>query len=165
MNQLLGKSSKYLAIVIAAFSLFIANLCADSAPAASDAEQNERQAVDQSIRHYFEVWSHNDLVGYASCFYPKAQIAYMSKTGQVSVLPLNKFVESQRQFLHNAKAPVSEIPESIEIERHEMTAHVRVHWKLDEGGKITRGWDFYTVLKVNGEWKISYLVFFSDTKN
>jgi pyroglutamyl-peptidase len=39
-------------------------------------------------------------------------------------------------------------------------ARVIVHWKLVAGDKVQYGYDHFTIVPVNGQWRIANLIFY-----
>lgn len=137
---------------------------ADALPAMSrPAGPEERRAIEAMIRRYFATWSARDIDGYGACFMPDATILFVDPaTGEGVPMELGPFLESQRQAHARAVEPMEEVAETIALEAHGVLAHVQVRWLLRKSGTETRGWDYFSLVKVNGEWKISHLSFYND---
>ena len=123
----------------------------------------EEAAIRTLIQGYFKTWSAKDMEGYGACFQEDATIAFVDEIAPV-VLDRERFLDSQRRAHERATTPMTEMPESIAVQLHGGVAHVQVRWHLKKAEGDERGWDFFTLVKVGGAWKIIHLSFFNDPR-
>jgi pyrrolidone-carboxylate peptidase len=134
---------------------------------AAPAEVTLRQVADdpreaqvrELIERYFLTWNAQDIDRYGQCFMPQAAVQLMAPSGRLTTLPLRAFLESQREA-HKNSAGMNETPESVEVRLEGRLARVIVHWKLVAGDKVQFGYDHFTIMPVNGQWRIANLIFY-----
>jgi pyroglutamyl-peptidase len=119
-----------------------------------------RQEVKDFIGRYFRTWSEQDMKGYNECFLPDACIQYIDSNGGLSTQSRVHFIASQTDYHRRARDRAVEVPESIEVSFEAKLARAVVYWKLTAGARIERGYDHFTLLKHEGNWRIVNLVFY-----
>lgn len=150
-----------LALVLATLGLgggYVWGVRSAEAKAVTPAE-GETAQVEAFIRNYFNTWSNQDLAGYGACFHPGARIWYVPPGGRTESLALAPFLDTQKAAHANSPVRMKEYPLEMKIELRNGLANVWVYWELAEGEKLTRGYDFYTLVQVGGQWRILSLVF------
>jgi len=128
-------------------------------------EDPRHQQVERFVRTYFRTWSNRDTEGYDACFLPKASIQFIDSEGQLSTYTRAQFVASQRKYHRTARHRMTEVAESIDIRFESKLARAVVHWKLTAGPTTDFGYDHFTLIKHEGEWRIINLVFYSQKRN
>jgi hypothetical protein len=128
---------------------------AASAPQSAAPPDPHRAALDQLVEQYFSTWSQPDIDAYGRCFHPNARIWF--EGGQS--MPLGPFLESQRHAHASSPVPLREYPLEWDVLSRNGLAHAWVRWELDRGGRIERGYDFFTFIHENGRWQVLALVF------
>jgi hypothetical protein len=132
---------------------------APPSPAAADArEQNVRQFREG----YFRSWSRQDLQRYGQCFLPQAAVQVIDPAGRLGTMPLSPFLKSQQLAQRDAKAPMTETPESIDVRFEGKLARAVVHWKLVDSGREEWGYDHFTLMETAAGWRIANLIFYSE---
>jgi len=126
-----------------------------AAPVFSAPAAEEKAAIDRFVHTYFESWSKQDLKTYADCFHARAVIWFPDGT----TLRLTDFIESQRMAHASSTTPLTEAPLSWDMTVKRDMASVCVHWQLERAEGPVRGYDFFTLVKVSGNWRIASLVF------
>jgi pyroglutamyl-peptidase len=127
-------------------------------PKAKEAKQQE---IKEFIGRYFSTWSAADMKGYDACFLPDAVIQHIDGQGRLSTTARVDFIASQRDYHRTAPHKTTEVAESIDIRVEEKLVRVVVFWKLTAGPRLEYGYDHFTLLKLNGQWRIVNLVFYS----
>lgn len=117
--------------------------------------------VEEFVRNYFGTWSNRDIEGYQACFLPAASIQFIDSRGELATYARAQFVASQRKHHRTARHRMTEVPESIDIRFESRLARAVVYWKLTAGPKTDFGYDHFTLVKHQGEWRIVNLVFYS----
>ncbi len=128
---------------------------ATPAPAPSPRTEEIRKFIDT----YFTSWSTQDMATYGRTFHSRACI-WFTDQGPMQKEP---FLESQRKAHAASTHRMKEIPLNTEITVKGDLAHVNVHWELDRGTERVRGYDFFTLVFVEGRWQIIALVFNQDS--
>ncbi|HMP07864.1 MAG TPA: hypothetical protein PJ982_16055, partial [Lacipirellulaceae bacterium] len=59
------------------------------------------------------------------------------------------------------EAGMTETPESIDVRLEGRVARVLVFWKLIEGERVEHGYDHFTLLESDGQWRIAHLIFYA----
>ncbi len=118
--------------------------------------------VRQLVERYFKSWSSQDLDRYGRCFMPQAAVQLVDNQGRLITMGLGPFLKSQQLAQKNAKQPMTETPESIEISFEAKLARAVVKWKLVDGEQIDVGYDHFTLLETDAGWRIANLIFYSD---
>jgi hypothetical protein len=116
--------------------------------------------IKEFIARYFRTWSNQDMEGYDACFMPEATIQYIAGEGQLSTQLRPDFIESQRQHHRTAAHRATEVAESVNIRYEEKLARVVVYWKLTAGPRTEYGYDHFTLMKHEKNWRIVNLVFY-----
>jgi len=145
-----------IAFGVAAIALS-ALVSADEAAKSPEAEAAVRRLIDR----YFRSWSNQDLVRYGQCFMPQAAIQLIDANGRLNTMPLGPFLKSQQEAHRQAKNPLTETPESIQIRFDARLAHALVYWKLVDGQRVEYGYDHFTLMQSNGDWRIANLIFYA----
>jgi hypothetical protein len=125
---------------------------------ASSDPDSERPSVAAFVDEYFGSWSRQDLEGYGRCFHPNARIWL----GDGNAMNLAPFLESQRLAHANSSQPMTEYPLDWDYAVRGRLATVWVHWQLEKGTERQRGYDFFTLIRVDGKWRIMSLVFIGE---
>jgi pyroglutamyl-peptidase len=124
--------------------------------AADPREKEVRELIDR----YFTSWSNADLLTYGKCFMPQAAIHMIEPSGRLLTLPLAPFLKSQQEAHRSSPNKMTETPERTEIRFDANLAHALVYWKLVDGERIEYGYDHFTLMKSDGEWRIVNIVFY-----
>ena len=123
----------------------------------SQAESPDEKAVRAHLERYFSTWSSQDMAGYESCFFPQARITF-SSGGRVNVEGLTDFLYSQRMCQQQATTPMKEEPKEMKITLANDIAQASVKWELHKSDGNTTGTDMFTLVRIDGGWKIAALV-------
>lgn len=137
-------------------------------PVAFVAEQNEGRPGDdprqpevrEFVNRYFRTWSNQDMKGYDECFMSDATIQFLDSRGLLDTSSRRQFVAGQAEYHRTAQHRATEVPESIDIRFEGKLARAVVYWKLTAGPRIEYGYDHFTLLKQDGQWRIVNLVFY-----
>jgi pyroglutamyl-peptidase len=116
--------------------------------------------VKKFVEHYFSSWSEQDMDGYDACFLPEACIQFIDPRGLIQTSGKARFVASQRAFHRSSTIRTIEVPETIDIRFEGRLARAVVYWKLTSGDRIERGYDHFTLMIEEGQWRIVNLVFY-----
>jgi hypothetical protein len=127
-------------------------------PAATEARE---QDVKQFLEGYFRSWSRQDLQRYGQCFLPQAAIQVIDPAGRLGTVPLGPFLKSQELAQKEAKTPMTETPESMEVRFEGKLARAVVYWKLVDGEKVETGYDHFTLMETAAGWRIAHLIFYT----
>jgi hypothetical protein len=123
----------------------------------------QKPAIDAFVKSYFESWSARDMKRYGEHFHPSAVI-WMINYNKPAMVPLAPFLRGQEQAHASSKKQMREYPlETDYVVRNEL-ASVWVYWELDGDDGLSRGYDFFTLARLDGRWRIVSLVFNSETK-
>lgn len=131
---------------------------ASDASAADPREPDVRKLIDR----YFKSWSSQDIDRYGRCFHPQAAVQIVDAQGRVATLALGRFLKTQELAHKQAKHPLVETPETVEVRFEGSLARVVVKWKLVDGPQVTRGYDHFTLLETNSGWRVVNLVFYDE---
>jgi hypothetical protein len=140
-------------------------LWAQQAPAGASAAtaQDPREAdVRQMIEGYFRSWSRQDMDRYGRCFLPQAAVQVIDEAGRLGTMPLGPFLNSQKLAHKEAKKPLTETPERIDVRFEGKLARAVVYWKLVGDEKVEYGYDHFTLMETAGGWRIANLIFYSE---
>jgi pyroglutamyl-peptidase len=121
--------------------------------------------VKEMVERYFRTWSDQDIKGYNDCFLPEACIQQLDlPSGRLMTFSRPVFIASQRQYHQTSPQRTIEVPETMDVRFEENLARVVVYWKLTAGPRTERGYDHFTLLKQEGNWRIINLVFYATTR-
>ncbi|MEY3174220.1 MAG: Pyrrolidone-carboxylate peptidase [Planctomycetota bacterium] len=123
----------------------------------------ERAAVEKLVRNYFKSWSDQRMRDYADCFAENAVIQEVDGDDVRTQLK-DPFVAEQTNYHRIAVFRAVEVPVQTSISFEAELARVVVYWKLTAGPRVQYGYDHFTLMKVNQEWKIVNLVFYGVKK-
>lgn len=126
------------------------------------AEKIDNQGLEADIERYFSTWSRQDMEGYKACFLSGATIHFVDSAGNAHVSHLGDFIEGQRNAHRQSSVPMQEKPTRIECDVGNKIARAAVHWELRAGSRVNTGIDYFTFVKVQGQWRIVSLVFVGD---
>jgi pyrrolidone-carboxylate peptidase len=126
--------------------------------AAADPREGEIRAL---VDRYFTTWSAGDLERYGQCFMPQAAVQLVDPDGKLLTMPLRAFLESQREGRRRSGPGMTEAAESVEVRFEGRLARVVVFWKLVEGERTEFGYDHFTLMQANGQWRIANLIFYA----
>jgi len=132
-----------------------------SAALAQARPSEDEAAIRALIDRYFRAWSNQDLVRYGQCFMPQAAIQLIDEAGRLNTMALAPFLKSQQEAHRRADNPLTEAPESVEVRFYDQLAHVLVYWKLVDGDRVEYGYDHFTLMRSDGNWRIANLIFYS----
>src|SRR5262249_28013389 len=131
----------------------------------SGSQEKERaqdvKDVKEFVNRYFRTWSEQDIKGYDACFMPDACIQHIGPQGQLTTSLRAPFIASQRDYHMNSPDKTTEVPVTIDIRFEEKLARAVVYWKLTAGARTEWGYDHFTLLQHEGNWRIVNLVFYS----
>lgn len=122
-------------------------------------------AVRELIERYFLTWSAQDIDRYGQCFVPQAVIQLIDPQGRVATMPLRRFLDGQRQAQRTSPNRMVETPESIDVRFEGRLARVVVFWKLVDGDREEFGYDHFTLMLADGQWRIANLIFYATPKD
>jgi pyroglutamyl-peptidase len=131
----------------------------DSRPART--EHPELPAVKKLIDAYFKSWSDQRMRDYGNCFATGAVIQEISRSGEIYTQMKDPFVASQSSYHKTATHKAIEVPVRTDITFEANLARAVVYWKLTAGPRLQYGYDHFTLIRQNGEWKIVNLVFYA----
>jgi pyroglutamyl-peptidase len=120
----------------------------------------DRKDIKEFIERYFSTWSKQDMKGYDACFMPDACIQHIDPKGRISTMPRVQFIASQRNYHRTSPVRTTEVAESVDIRFEEKLARVVVFWKLTAGRRVETGYDHFTLMRHEGQWRIVNLVFY-----
>lgn len=123
----------------------------------------ERAAVEKLVRNYFRSWSDQRMRDYADCFAENAVIQEVDG-GDVRTQLKDPFVAEQTNYHRIAVFRAVEVPVQTSINFEAELARVVVYWKLTAGPRVQYGYDHFTLVKVDQDWKIVNLVFYGVKK-
>ncbi len=129
------------------------------AAAAGDAREAD---VRRLIDRYFHSWSSRDLERYGQCFMSQAAVQLIDPQGRLVTMPLGPFLKSQQLAQQQAKQPMTETPESVEIRFEAKLVRAVVKWKLVDGARGDEGYDHFTLMETPTGWRIANLIFYSE---
>ncbi len=146
-----------------AFLLFSASCTAQdplvaNQPQPAPAVDPRTAEVKQFVEGYFRSWSNRQMDAYADCFHPDAVIQFVDANGRVRNQTKDPFCAEQRNV--QSTTPAVEVPTSIDIRFEAKLARAVVAWKLTQGRRVETGYDHFTLIKLNGKWRILTLVFY-----
>lgn len=135
---------------------------ADETPAPKNAqdENPEKPAVEKLIKDYFKSWSDQRMRDYGNCFADDAVIQEVTRSGELYTQMKNPFVTTQATYHKMAMFKAVEVPVKTTITFEAEMARAVVYWKLTAGPRVQYGYDHFTLIKQNGEWKIANLLFY-----
>jgi pyroglutamyl-peptidase len=137
-----------------------------SARGKEDGRQQDIKDIKEFINRYFSTWSKQDMKGYDACFLPDAVIQHIDAKGRITTTPRVQFIASQRNYHRNSPVRTIEVPESIDVRFEKTLARVVVFWRLTAGSKrVETGYDHFTLMRHEGQWRIVNLVFYSSAED
>lgn len=125
------------------------------------AKDPREQEVREFITHYFRTWSDQDMKGYNACFMADACIQHIDAQGRLTTQGRREFVAGQRDYHQRAPFRTTEVAESTDVRFEENLARAVVYWKLTAGPRKEWGYDHFTLIRHEGNWRIVNLVFYS----
>jgi pyroglutamyl-peptidase len=137
---------------------------AQGQPKKAKTEDAREREVKELIVRYFRTWSEQDMKGYDACFLPDAVIQFIDETGGLSSYGRRQFIANQSEYHRKATVKAIEVPESIDIRFEAKLARVVVFWRLTAGLRNETGYDHFTLLKHDGNWRIVNLTFYPAAK-
>jgi len=123
-------------------------------------ENPEKPAVEKLIKDYFKSWSDQRMRDYGNCFADDAVIQEVTRTGELYTQMKNPFVTTQATYHKMAMFKAVEVPVKTTITFEAELARAVVYWKLTAGPRVQYGYDHFTLVKQDGEWKIANLIFY-----
>ncbi len=123
-------------------------------------ESRAHKEIKEFIGRYFRTWSEQDMKGYEACFLPEASIQHISTAGRLTTTARPQFIASQRNYHRNSPVRTTEVAENVDIRLEERLARVVVFWKLTAGARTEWGYDHFTLIRQDGQWRIVNLVFY-----
>jgi hypothetical protein len=131
---------------------------ADDSPKAGGDEARTAE-VKKLVETYFRSWSNREMDAYGECFLPGASIQFISPSGELDTQSMREFLANQRRY--QMARPAKETPQSIDIRFEKRLARAVVYWKLDDGsGTPKYGYDHFTLVQRDGNWRIVNLAFY-----
>lgn len=155
-------TSRCVSILALCLSLLLGSACQAQDPVGPqpiEVPDARTAEVKQFIETYFRTWSNRQMDAYADCFLPEAVIQYVDANGRVRVQTKEPFCAEQRKV--QSISPAQEVPTSMEIRFEARLARAVVGWKLTQGRRVETGYDHFTLIKLNGRWRILNLVFYA----
>ncbi len=131
-----------------------------SSPKNAQEENPEKPAVEKLIKNYFKSWSDQRMKDYGNCFADDAVIQEVTRTGELYTQMKNPFVTTQATYHKMAMFKAVEVPVKTTITFEAEMARAVVYWKLTAGPRVQYGYDHFTLIKQNGDWKIANLLFY-----
>ncbi len=129
-------------------------------PVAMEPENPELPAVKKLIEGYFKSWSEQRMKDYGNCFAEGSVIQEITRSGEVYTQQKGPFVAGQTSYHKSAVHKAIEVPVRTDVTFEAGLARVVVYWKLTAGPRLQFGYDHFTLIKQDGEWKIVNLVFY-----
>jgi pyroglutamyl-peptidase len=126
-----------------------------------DAREKDTKEIKEFIGRYFKTWSDQDIKGYDACFLPDASVQHIAANGGLTTYTRLQFIASQREFHRTSPVKATEVAERVDIRFEEKLARVVVYWKLTAGARIEYGYDHFTLMRHDGNWRIVNLVFYT----
>lgn len=143
------------------FTLALSALLLATACKSSTATEKKHPEIEKFLTSYFATWSSGDIDAYGRHFSPQASITLIDKGSVRWVLPLDRFLDTQRRAVASEK--MVERMTSFVADVDEEAASATVQWVLEKKGKKETGVDRFILFKdFNGEWLIQALVFYGD---
>ncbi|MFN9717140.1 MAG: nuclear transport factor 2 family protein [Planctomycetota bacterium] len=130
------------------------------ATAARQPAHPEQAAVEELIERYFKSWSEQRMKDYGDCFADDAVIQELNARRDISTQSKGPFVTTQSTYHKMAIFKATEVPVRTTITFEAELARAVVYWKLTAGPRRQFGYDHFTLVKQDGEWKIANLVFY-----
>jgi hypothetical protein len=131
---------------------------AADAKARQDADVAE---VRRLIERYFRTWSAQDIERYGQCFMPQAVVQQVDGEALMTS-SLSPFLKGQAAAHKNSPHPMTETPEHIDVRLEASLARAVVEWKLVAGDRVETGYDHFTLMRYQGQWRIANLIFYAD---
>lgn len=135
---------------------------AESKPAGAKpaAKEDPRTAdVKKFVERYFRTWSNREMDAYGEGFLREAVVQFLDDRGGVNTQGTPEFLADQRRY--QAARPAKEYPLAADVRFEGPLARAVVHWKLEDGMNPPRyGYDHFTLVKRDGQWRILNLVFY-----
>jgi hypothetical protein len=129
-----------------------------TAPGEAQKDDPRTAEVKQFVDGYFRSWSSRQMDAYADCFHSDAIIQFVDANGRVRNQAKDPFCAEQRKV--QSTSPAEEFPTSMEIRFEAKLARAVVGWKLTQGRRVETGYDHFTLIKLNGRWRILNLTFY-----
>lgn len=120
----------------------------------------EQAAVEELIERYFKSWSEQRMKDYGNCFADDAVIQELNARREIYTQSKGPFVTTQATYHKMALFKATEIPVKTTITFEAELARAVVYWKLTAGPRKQFGYDHFTLVKQDGEWKIANLLFY-----
>ena len=120
----------------------------------------ETAAVEKLISGYFKSWSEQRMKDYGNCFAEGSVIQEISQAGEIYTQAKIPFVSAQTSYHKAAVHKAIEVPVRTDITFEAELARAVVYWKLTAGPRVQFGYDHFTLIQQEGEWKIVNLVFY-----
>lgn len=128
--------------------------------ASAEAKNPELPAIRKLVDGYFKSWSDQRMKDYGDCFAEGSVIQEVTRTGEIFTQTKGPFVAAQASYHKSAVHKAIEVPVSTDFSFEAELARAVVYWKLTAGPRVQFGYDHFTLIKQNGEWKIANLVFY-----
>ncbi len=142
------------------FTLAVSALLLTSACKSSTASEKHPE-IEKFLTSYFATWSKGDIDAYGRHFSDKATITLIEKGSVRWVLPLDRFLDTQRRAVASEK--MVERMTSFVADVDEEAASATVQWVLEKKNSKSTGVDRFILFKdFNGDWLIQSLVFYGD---
>ncbi len=136
-------------------------LLAGACKSTTASEKKPNPEIEKFLTSYFATWSRGDIDAYGAHFSPKATITLIEKGSVQWVLPLDRFLATQRHAVKSEK--MVERMTSFVADVDDVAASATVQWVLEKKNKKSTGVDRFILFKdFNGEWLIQSLVFYGD---
>lgn len=120
---------------------------------------DDEQALQELVDRYFRTWSAADIETYGATFHPQAVVYHVAEDGRVNRSDLAPFLRGQRRA-HAISPGMREYPLSVDLRLATRDhASALVHWELDRGSEIVRGYDHFHFLRTDDGWRVLSIVF------
>lgn len=149
-----------LAVALAVGAATVGFLSRSTSAQSSAAADPREAAVREMLEGYFRSWTRQDMERYGRCFMPQAAVQVIDPAGRLGTMPLQPFLNSQKVAHKEAKTPLTETPETIDVRFEGKLARAVVYWKLVDGEKVEYGYDHFTLMETAAGWKIANLIFY-----
>lgn len=138
----------------------LAETPAEKPTPAKPVKEDPRTAdVKKFVERYFRTWSNREMDAYGEGFLREAVVQFIDDRGQVNTQGTVEFLADQRRF--QSLRPAKEYPLAADVRFEGPLARAVVHWKLEDGANPPRyGYDHFTLVRRDGQWRILNLVFY-----
>jgi len=126
--------------------------------------QAGHQEIHDFVDRYFQTWSDQKMADYRDLFLAEAVVHFMGEEGRLTTLERDDFIQTQVLGHQRSPEPMREIPlETTILDGADgRSVLVTVYWRLYRGDETETGYDQFTLVRRQGEWRIAYMLFYLD---